>query len=210
MRVLIADDHPLFRTALVGLVTRIDPGVIVHEADSFAAVLDRLGEGQEYDLMLLDLRMPGGNAIATLQHLHRRHPQTPIVIVSASDHEWDVQHALNAGAVGFVSKSVPETRLRESLTRLLAGEVPTDAGDVVVASPAADRRAPLGLADGQVLTARQREVLTLMCAGQSNKEIARTLGVSVGTVKLHVCAILEALDVDNRTQAVLKDRKSVV
>lgn len=206
MRVLVADDHPLFRSALVSLVTRIQPDAVIHEADNFAAVLARLADGADYDLLLLDLRMPGGDANATLQHLHRSHPRIPIVIVSASDHSWDVQHALDAGAVGFISKSVSEARLRESLTRILAGELPENDAAALVANGEIDSTSPTVLADGHGLTARQREVLALICAGQSNKEIARQLGVSVGTVKLHVCAVLEALDVDNRTQAVVKAR----
>jgi DNA-binding NarL/FixJ family response regulator len=204
MRVLVADDHPLFRSALVNLVTRIQPAAVIHEADTFAAVLARLADGDDYDLLLLDLRMPGGDATATLQHLHRSHPRVPIVIVSASDHSWDVQHALDAGAVGFISKSVSEASLRESLTRILAGDLPAYDAAALIASGDIDHPSPASLADGHSLTARQREVLALMCAGQSNKEIARRLGVSVGTVKLHVCAVLEALDVDNRTQAVVK------
>jgi DNA-binding NarL/FixJ family response regulator len=199
MRILVADDHPLFRDALARLVVRIEPAAVVREADSHAAVQALLAENADYDLMLLDLRMPGGDAGETVKRLHQDFPGIPIVIISAADHAWDVRRALQAGALGFISKSVSEASLRDSLARILTGELPGDR-DV----PAFTDVTAIMPEHRPELTTRQREVLQLMCDGESNKQIARKLELKVGTVKLHVCAILQALNVANRTQAVLK------
>ncbi|MFO1435877.1 MAG: response regulator transcription factor [Gammaproteobacteria bacterium] len=200
MRILVADDHPLFRDALARLVARIEPTATVHEADSHAAVRARLAEDSDYDLMLLDLRMPGGDAGDTVKRLHQEFPRVPIIVVSASDHAWDIRQAIQSGALGFISKSVSEASLRDSLTRVLAGELPGDGNALTFT----DVDTTLQPEHRPELTTRQRQVLQLMCDGESNKQIARKLELTVGTVKLHVCAILQALNVANRTQAVLK------
>lgn len=202
-RILIADDHPLYRDALLRMVQRLLGDATVHEADSYGGVLARLAADANYDLLLLDLHMPGADAYEALQHLHNRHPGVPIVIVSASDSAWDVRRVLQAGAVGYLSKAVSPDGMQASLLRVLRGELPLN-GDTAFNMTATPH--PPIEADPLGLTPRQRQVFALICAGEPNKLIARKLGVTAGTVKLHVGAILQALQVENRTQAVIKAR----
>ncbi len=202
MRVLVADDHPLFRDALARLVARVFQTAAVTEADSYDAVLRHLDVYPDFDLVLVDLRMPGGDSHEMLRRLHVRHPQVPIVVVSGAEHAWEARRALQAGAVGYLSKSVPEPQMRASLERIVAGEAPLQE-PASPAMPVAAGGTPSHVR-GIELTPRQQQVLELICAGESNKLIARRLGLSVGTVKLHVCAILQALEVESRTQAVVK------
>lgn len=202
MRILVADDHPLYRDAMSRLVARVFETAAVTEADSYDAVLRHLDVDRDFDLVLVDLRMPGGDSHEMLRHLHVRHPQVPIVVVSGAEHAWDARRALQAGAVGFISKSVPEPQMRASLERIVAGDSPFQ--DLPAPATPAAAGGTHAHGRGIELTPRQQQVLELICAGESNKRIARRLGLSVGTVKLHVCAILQALDVESRTQAVVK------
>lgn len=202
MRILVADDHPLYRDAMARLIARVFDAATVIEADSYDAVLKLLAVDRDFDLLLVDLRMPGGDSYEMLRHLHQGHPQLPIVVVSAAEHAWDARRAMQAGAVGFISKSVSEEQMCASLERILAGDAPLD--ELPAAAPRPHPDGTRARTDNTELTPRQRQVLELICAGESNKRIARRLGLTVGTVKLHVCAILQALDVESRTQAAVK------
>ncbi len=202
MRILAADDHPLYRDAMARLIARVFDAATVIEADTYDAVLNLLAVDREFDLLLVDLRMPGGDSYEMLRHLHLDHPQLPIVVVSAAEHAWDVRRAMHAGAVGFISKSASEQQMCESLERTLRGDAPLEELPASGSRPQSDRVHASG--ENAELTPRQRQVLELICAGESNKRIARRLGLTVGTVKLHVCAILQALDVESRTQAAVK------
>ncbi len=205
MNVLIADDHPLFREALRGLLKQLDDGIVVTEAACFEEILSLAsdeGQDQNLDLLLLDLRMPGPDWPLAIKELRARLPSVPIVVVSASERAEDAHLAIRCGALGYILKDSNPRIILNALRLVLSGGtyVPPLALELAASGPGDDPRA-----NGQAvsLTPRQREVLGLMGQGKSNKEIARDLGVAVATVKLHASAIFAALGVGNRTEAVV-------
>ena len=194
MRILIADDHALYRDALVRLVRTLDEAAAVEEAGSLDEIETCLEADPACDLLLLDLRMPDCLDASPVETLHRRHPGVPIVVISGSEHPYERQRALAHGAVGFLRKSLQPDAMQCALQRLLQGEELGDLPDDG-APPSAPR-----------LTPRQREVLRSLAHGASNKQMAQQFGLSEGTVKLHVAAILQALDAGNRTEAAARAR----
>lgn len=195
MRILIADDHALFRDALARLVRTLQPTARVDEAGSLAEAEARLGEEPACELLLLDLRMPdeaeggGPPAAQPVARLHRAHPGVPIVVVTGSELPDEARRARAQGAVACLRKSLAPAAMQAALQRLLAGEE-LDAEPGGPPDPGAPR-----------LTPRQHEVLQALVRGASNKQIAQQLQLSEGTVKLHVAAILLALGASNRTEA---------
>ncbi len=204
-RVLIADDHPLFREALRQVVAATLPDHAVAEASSLdeaASVADIGG----FDLVLLDINMPGMNGFAGLIHLRNLFPATPIVIVSADEAVETVREAMTLGAWGFIPKSMDGSQMAAAVRRVLAGElfVPVDLAAAGRDRVAVDADFRSGYA---ALTAQQRKVLEMLVAGKSNKIIAYEMNLAEGTVKSHVSAILHKLKVSSRTQAVLNASK---
>ena len=202
MHVLIADDHPLVRDALARLVRQLDPQARVDEAVDFQTLVERIEQAPP-DLMLVDLDMPGMDCLAGLRRLRQRFPSLSTLVASALDDPVTIRAVIATGASGFVSKADPPQILLGAL-RLVAG-----GGVYVSARMLADFRngaPPLG-ADPSGLTPRQRDVLDLLLLGQPNKQIARNLGLSEGTVKIHIASILRALQARNRTEAVLRARE---
>lgn len=198
---LIADDHPLFREALRGAVSRVLPGAVLHEADSVDALHALVEREPDADLLLLDLTMPGAQGFSALVHLRSLHPQLPVVIVSAREEPAVMRRALDHGAVGFIPKSVDSATLGHAITTVLEGErwaPPTVAADPVAAPEEHDAAQRL-----RELTPQQFRVLQMLGTGLLNKQIAWELGVSEATIKAHMTAILRKLGVSNRTQAVL-------
>ena len=203
MRILIADDHALFREGLRLQLEAHDPSIQVLEAVDFDSVLEQARETDPPDLFLIDLSMPGIDWRQALPLLRKRCPDAALVVVSASDAHDDILAALNCGAAGYIPKSSPGKVMLRALELVLSGGiyVPPEVLSWVgrTGKPAAAGEIPAAPS----LTPRQIEVLSLMAEGQSNKMIARTLNRSAGTVKLHVAAVLKALGADNRTHAVL-------
>lgn len=202
-RVLIADDHPLYCEALRAVVPQACPDAEVSEAGSQAEVLAAVGGGAHFDLVLLDLNIPGASGLSCLAALRQAAPQTPVVVVSAVEDAHTMQEVILGGANAFVPKSAPRQVLMSSIRAVLAGG--TYMSPEVIAALRQSRARPREEhAAGEELTLRQRRVLELLAQGLSNKQIARTLAISEITVKAHVSSIFRKLGVTNRVQAVLE------
>jgi DNA-binding NarL/FixJ family response regulator len=204
MRVLLVDGFPMVRAALTGLIEQRFPGSRVQGVDSVALARAALA-AEPPQLVLLDLRVDGGFEL--LQQIHREQTLLPAVVISGSDDTEDALQAIGAGAMGYVPERSDLETLVQALHLVLAGGtyVPPLRPRVDEAAPPAALPAMPGDADlaALPLTPRQKTVLRLLAQGLSNKLIARELGVSVDTVKDHVAAVLKALGVSSRTQAVL-------
>lgn len=209
MKVLIADDHSLFREGCKLLLKELEAGVEFEEAGDFNEVQDILGRKDDYDVILLDLKMPGLGEIEGVKRTRELAPSTPLVIVSALDDPFYAQQVMAAGAAGYIPKSASHSVMSNALKLILAGGqyVPPDLMSSPGKKPAGDGGPiPVGQLREEVekvLTPRQMDVMRYMAKGESNRGIAERLGLSEGTVKVHVAAILKALNATNRTQAVL-------
>lgn len=216
MRILIVDDHPLYRDALARLLPQVFPEVRVDQATDCAAALARLRDGNRADIVLLDLDLPGMAGRDGLACVREEFPQTRVVIVSATESREEVVRCLQAGAAGFIPKSAATEVLVAALTLVRDGGVylPSLLLDVPAESPAGRHRDAgtealrgEGKGAGEKLTPREAEVLSLLCAGQSNKTIANELGMSEATVRTHLTAVFRRLGVVNRTQAAREARR---
>ena len=196
MNVLIADDHPLVRDALARTVQQLAADVQVREAGDLDGLL-RLAAQGDADLALVDLNMPGMDGVAGLRRLRAAAPTLPVVVASGQEDAVTIRAVLAAGAVGFIPKSERSEVLLGAL-RLV------QSGGTYVPSRLLDAP-PAAAAPG--LTARQLDVLHLLLRGEPNKLIARELGLTEGTVKIHLAAIFRALNVRNRVEAVVASRK---
>lgn len=203
MRILVVEDHALVREALLlalrALGTSEAPADVVGAKDADAAE-QCLGEDCDFDLMILDLMLPGMGGIAYLGVVRKRYPHIPVVVLSALDDAATVAKVMRQGAAGFVSKSGPTEVMLGALREVLAGEVwlPPEFRD-----HAPKRHRNLTLADRFGLTKSQLRVLELLSEGKTNREIAKLLEVTEGTVKTHASAIFRAFGVNNRSQALL-------
>ncbi|WP_407353200.1 response regulator [Luteimonas sp. R10] len=198
---LIADDHPLFREALRGVVARLLPQAVLREADSTDALYALVEADPDADLLLLDLNMPGAQGFSVLVHLRAQHPQLPVVVVSAREEAGVMRRALDHGAMGFIPKSADAKTLAEALRHVLDGDRWAPAA--AYAAPAASDAEHDVAARVRELTPQQFRVLQMLGAGMLNKQIGYELNVSEATVKAHMSAILRKLGASNRTQAVL-------
>jgi DNA-binding NarL/FixJ family response regulator len=203
-RLLIADDHPLFRGALRQAVAGLFQHVEIGEAGSFEDVARLLEHGGEVDLILLDLTMPGVRGFSGLMYLRAQYPSVPIVVVSANDDPGVIRRCMAFGASGFIPKTLGIEEMRDAVARVLAGGVWTPP-DVDLS--AADAETATLMARLASLTPQQVRVLMMLSEGLLNKQIAYELSVSEATVKAHVSAILQKLGVESRTQAVIAAAK---
>jgi DNA-binding NarL/FixJ family response regulator len=204
-RLLIADDHPLFRGALreavAGLFARAD----IAEAGTFDDVAKLLETASEVDVILLDLAMPGVRGFSGLMYLRAQYPSVPVVIVSANDEPAVIRRCMDFGASGFIPKTLGVEAMREAIATVLRGGVWTPP-DIDLNTPA-DAETTALLTRLATLTPQQVRVLMMLSEGLLNKQIAYELGVSEATVKAHVSAILQKLGVESRTQAVIAAAK---
>lgn len=199
--VLIAEDHPLFRDALTDVVRLLADSVRCVTVEDCPALLTALRDGEEFDLLLMDYFLPGSTGFSAVMDVRALAPDMPMVIVSSLNDSDIVRQAAALGVGGFLPKSANRDAMVAALRQVLAGGVsfPPE----MMACP---RRAD-GLDEEETLTPRQMEVLHSMAQGKSNKEIARDLGISGETVKVHISAILRRLGCSSRTQAVMAARK---
>jgi DNA-binding NarL/FixJ family response regulator len=202
---LVVEDHALVREGVVRTLRQLEPGTSVFEACDFDSANALLEQGETFDLILLDLCLPGLDGLSCLGVFRKRYPNMPVVILSAYDDPQTICRAMKSGAAGFVPKTYSSERLVMALREVLAGRVYVPemfSEATAVALP----RLPIG---GEAepaefgLTARQAEVLGLMAQGKSNRDIADALGLSEGTVKIHLTAIFKSLGVSSRTQAMV-------
>ena len=205
MKVLVADDHAIFRQGLRVVLGDLAAAVEIVEAADFGEALVIAQDAQDLSLLLVDLRMPQMDGFAGLRALRLLLPRTPIMVLSASEEAADLFGALESGASGYLPKSASADVILDALRLVLAGGVYVPRALV---SGGGKPLAPTdqGLGGSQrdsVLTPRQQEVLALIADGHSNKEIAHRLGTSEGTVKAHITAIMRALGVRNRIQLLL-------
>jgi DNA-binding NarL/FixJ family response regulator len=201
MHILLADDHDLVRDTIEEFLKRLDTDLHVLHAATLSQALDLVRKADALDLVLLDLRMPGMNGLAGFKTMQAARADVPIVILSGETNPDTVRNALQAGAAGFLPKTMRGTAMLNALRLILAGEryVP----DLLVAGqPAPADEAASGGPTPASLTPREREVMGLLVQGHSNKEIAHRLGVEVVTVALHLRSIYRKLGVTSRTQAV--------
>jgi len=205
-KILIADDHPLFREAICNVVAAGFPGSELLETSDLDSALAIAREHDDLDLILLDLNMPGMHGLNGLISLRNETPSIPVVIVSAEEDKQVVLQAITYGAVGFITKSSPRSQMTEAIVQILAGEVYLPS-DIIRSNRTITRRtpdeAPLSPELLYALTRKQLLVLERMAKGESNKQIAYHLEIAETTVKAHVSAILRKLNVSNRVQAIL-------
>jgi len=204
-RLVIADDHPLFRGALREAVSGLFARVEIAEAGSFDEVSKLLDAGGDVDLILLDLTMPGVRGFSGLMYLRAQYPAVPVVVVSGNDDPAVIRRCMDFGASGFIPKTLDIEGMRNAIAGVLKGgiwtppDVDLDAGTDAETTALLTRLA--------TLTPQQVRVLMMLSEGLLNKQIAYELSVSEATVKAHVSAILQKLGVESRTQAVIAAAK---
>jgi DNA-binding NarL/FixJ family response regulator len=204
--VIVADDHPLFRTAIKEALQASQGETSFLEANSFETLQKLVEENPDVDLVLLDLHMPGVSGFAGLVYLCKRYPSVPVVIISANEDPLVVQRALEHGAAGFIPKSSDLTTITNAIGEILMGEI--WAPESVQSNLPGKNTSELALAERMAqLTPQQFKVLMAVSQGLLNKQIAYDMGISEATVKAHVTAIMNKLGVCNRTQAVLAASK---
>jgi DNA-binding NarL/FixJ family response regulator len=200
-RIVIVDDHPLFRGALRQAIGSSLSRSEILEAASLDELTELLSNAKDVDLILLDLTMPGVQGLSGLVYLRSAHPEVPVVIVSASEDHATIRRAIEFGAAGYVPKSQPVDNIRAAVRTVLDGGVWTPP-DIDLGGSTDNETRDL-VERLSTLTPQQVRVLMMLGEGLLNKQIAYRLNVSEATIKAHVSAILQKLGVDSRTQAVI-------
>lgn len=195
-QVIIADDHPLFRTAMRQAVSSVLDDADIAEAESLPTLELVAEQHPDADVVLLDLKMPGAKGFSSLLYLRQQYPGLPVIIVSAADDPVVIRRAMDFGAVGFIQKSASIADIGQAIVTVLEGGLhfPTIDSD----QPADELTQRLS-----ALTPQQFKVLTMLSGGTLNKQIAYDLNVSEATVKAHMTAIMRKLGVNSRTQVAL-------
>ncbi len=207
MKILLADDHPLFREGVRLVLTQLGDGAQIIDAHDYPSLFSQAENHPDLDMALADLNMPGLAGHEGIMQFRHRFPGIPLVVLTASESQADARHALSAGALGFIHKSSPSQIMLAALKQVLNGEVYVppclqhgDCADTHIAGMAQP-------SSPHLLTTRQLQVLQLLLQGKPNKVIARELNLSEGTVKIHVAGTFRALNVSNRVEASIAARE---
>lgn len=192
MKILLVDDHKLVRAGLVLVLKQMEDGVELLEAGTGREAIELASANPDINLILMDLDLPEGSGLEALTAIHAKDASVPVVILSAMEDQGMVSRAMTLGARGFIPKTASGDVMVNSLRLVLSGGICLPPGYGETAH---------GNVDLPNLTQRQSEVLSHMAQGNSNKEIARELGISENTVRVHISAIISALDATNRTEA---------
>jgi two-component system nitrate/nitrite response regulator NarL len=208
VRIVLADDHRLVVEAIQSLLSSLDPEIEVVQAANFSEAIKKLAEENVVDLVVLDLNMPGMNGVEGIRIMGEKHPQLPVVILSGQASAEEVREVLQAGARGFIPKDLGGKGMLRALELVLSGEIFVPAmalekgvEDVKAGTGAGGKFSPENPLSH--LTPRERQVLSLLIEGQSNKAIADRLGLKPITAAFHVRGIFRKLNVANRTEAVI-------
>jgi DNA-binding NarL/FixJ family response regulator len=205
IKALVADDHELFRSGMKQLLVDVLGAEDVREAETLDQAIEILTNQGAGDLVLVDLRMPGMSGAEALAALRDGFPEAKVAVVSAWEERADIISALSAGVHGYIPKSLPSSEIANALKSILEGRIfvpPTLGRRDAAAVGSPPREADVSGSDK--LTLRQREVLNELLKGMASKEIARTLDIAEGTVKIHLAAIYRALGVRTRAEAIAK------
>ena len=205
-RIIVADDHPLFREALQQALAPMMPGVSFFEAESFESLQSAVGDHEDADLVLLDLEMPGAHGFSVLVWLRTQYPALPVVVVSATSDAVVMRRSVDLGASGFIPKSSPVETISEAIAAVLEGEIWLPEAALALDDSTLSEYEELARRVAS-LTPQQFRVLDMLAEGLLNKQIAAELQVSEATIKAHVTAIFRKLGVRSRTQAAVAARR---
>lgn len=200
--IVVADDHPLFRDALSGIISAGFSGATVVSAEDLTTTINALEATNDVDLVLLDLNMPGVQGFSGLIFLRGQYPTIPIIVVSGSEDLDTIRRSISLGASGFIPKSSNTDTIKEAMNVVLDGDVWVPDQAAIDGDTQDDELLEIA-SRLSTLTPQQMRVLMMLKEGLLNKQIAFELNVSEATVKAHVSAILQKLDVNSRTQAVI-------
>jgi two-component system, NarL family, nitrate/nitrite response regulator NarL len=209
MKILIVDDHPIYRKGLIALLDQMEPDTALLQANDAAQALALIAENDDLDVVILDLVIPGMDGLRAIAEFGKIRPELPVIILSSSENPADARAALANGALGYVPKSSAEHTLLSAIRIVLNGDIYVP--PFVLLQTKSGHLADLKIEsspDRPVLTDRQTEVLRRISAGQLNKMIAVELGLSEKTVKSHITAIFRALNVTDRSRAVAVAREA--
>ncbi|MEN1831739.1 response regulator transcription factor [Pseudomonas lijiangensis] len=194
-RIIVADDHPLFREGMLRTIERLLPEAIIEQAGNLNEVLTLARSGDEVDTLILDLRFPGLDSMQNIAELRDEFRRTSIIVVSMIDDMETISQVMAHGADGFIGKNIDPLEITESIIAIRQGEV------VVKYKSEGSILSNSTISALSALTFRQKQVLGLVAAGKTNKEIAKELGISPFTVRIHVSSLLKVLGVSTRSAA---------
>ncbi|MBY0576647.1 MAG: response regulator transcription factor [Gallionellaceae bacterium] len=211
MKILLIDDHALFRDGMRYVLKQLSEEVEILEADNLHDGMELAKLHPELDLALLDLNMPGSKGPSSIKHFHQRYPHIPVVVVSGEENSNIISKAINYGAMGFVCKNTAAPMILNALNLILSGGIYIPPQILQYSATDKKEAEPNGHLDGRAneynLTSRQMQVLEHLAAGLSNKEIAEATKLAEGTVKVHLAAVYQNLHVSNRIEAILMAEK---
>ncbi len=199
MKILVVDDHALFREGLVYVLDKLESDISIVEASNYEEAVVLLNNYPDIDLALLDLSMPDKDGFTLLSYCRKNFPLVPSVVLSASKEQSDLNRALDGGALGFIPKDTTSEVMLNALRLIMSGEIYIPAS--------MNRRSNNIQSSPESLTPRQQEVVEMMMKGLSNKKIASEMGIVEATIKMHITAIFKRLGVSNRTEAALAAQK---